>query len=379
MPHRVDPSERRRQRSVHPRDIRQARRAREPCAHTTQVPQHQQDGDDRRHRREPARAKALHQRGSRLRHAVGDAYRVVRQRHEHRGRPEDVHPDDGEPGNHDAPAQGAGGVVDLIAQRGCELEPGEGEGHRGEQVDRLQIEARGNEAARGDRCRAAVRRERPDRERHENEPRQPGAVAAQILQPFAHAEAYHVQAYREPQPHERHNRDEQVVIAQVHEAWTGGVGGNRRGGDEERREIEQVVDPISPPGHEAMRGPEGAPHPAVDAARARVDVGELAHGDRRRQEEHDHREQPQSQAGEPELARGRGEPAEPDDGADVEQHHVAQPHDARELMRLRHGSVGCTFAVSQPMPVPRTAPPSTSVGKCFPADTRRADTPSAPT
>src|SRR5256884_5994420 len=133
--------------------------------------------------------------------------------------------------------------------------------------------------------------------------------------------------------------------------------------------------PAPPPRHEAMQGPEGAPHPPINAPGARIDVAELPYGDRRRQEEDHHREQPQSQAREPELARRRGQPAEPDDGADVEQHHVAQPHDPRELARPVHGSVGCTFAASQPMPLPSAAPPRTSVGQGLPAYTRHTDTP----
>src|SRR5438132_9116145 len=54
--------------------------------------------------------------------------------------------------------------------------------------------------------------------------------------------------------------------------------------------------------------------------------------------------------------------------------HVAQPHDPGEPARRGHGSVGCTFAANQPMPVPSAAPPRTSVGKCLPAETRNTDT-----
>src|SRR5204863_1707991 len=103
------------------------------------------------------------------------------------------------------------------------------------------------------------------------------------------------------------------------EARAGGVRGDRRRGDEQRWEVEQVVDPVPPSRHEAMQRPEGAPHPPINAPRARIDVAELPYGDRRGQEEDHHRDQPQSQARESELARRRGQPAEPDDSADVEQ------------------------------------------------------------
>src|SRR5437870_13653387 len=42
------------------------------------------------------------------------------------------------------------------------------------------------------------------------------------------------------------------------------------------------------------------------------------------------------------------------------------------------GLVGCTVALSQLIPLPRAAPAATSVGKCFPAATRSALTPTAP-
>ncbi len=39
---------------------------------------------------------------------------------------------------------------------------------------------------------------------------------------------------------------------------------------------------------------------------------------------------------------------------------------------------GCMVGTSQPIPLPRAAPVSTSVGKCLPATTRKAATPTAP-
>src|SRR5262245_31476687 len=44
----------------------------------------------------------------------------------------------------------------------------------------------------------------------------------------------------------------------------------------------------------------------------------------------------------------------------------------------RHGLWGCATATSQPTPVPRTAPPRTSVGKWLPPRTRSAPTLAAP-
>src|SRR5207245_8423466 len=118
-------------------------------------------------------------------------------------------------------------------------------------------------------------------------------------------------------------------------------------------------------------------------------------------------------------------PAQPDDRGDVEQHDVAEAHHAGELRHVparrsarraakaatrprplkrrprpftgrgraasllallgaaKHfmpsqGTVGCTVATSQPIPLPNAAPAATSVGKCFPAATRSALTPTAP-
>jgi len=63
----MDPPERRRQRQpIHARDVWQSRGAREPRAYATQVSQHQEDGDDRRHRRQPARTETLDQAAVRL-------------------------------------------------------------------------------------------------------------------------------------------------------------------------------------------------------------------------------------------------------------------------------------------------------------------------
>src|SRR2546430_15109599 len=45
-------------------------------------------------------------------------------------------------------------------------------------------------------------------------------------------------------------------------------------------------------------------------------------------------------------------------------------HDALPIL-------ACPRAISQPIPVPSAAPPATSVGKCWPAETRSAATPSA--
>src|SRR2546430_9881937 len=99
--------------------------------------------------------------------------------------------------------------------------------------------------------------------------------------------------------------------------------GDRRRGDEQRWEVKQVVAPVPPSRHEAMQRPEGAPHPPINAPRARIDVAELPYGDRRGQEEDHHRDKPQSQARESELARRRGQPAMTDDCADVQPIHIS--------------------------------------------------------
>src|SRR6185437_5601754 len=141
---------------------------------------------------------------------------------------------------------------------------------------------------------------------------------------------------------------------------------------EQRREIEKVVDPVPPPRHEPVRLTEGPAHPAIHPTRPGIQVGELPDRARRGQEEDQHREEPQQQARRSELARG-GQPPETHDRRDVEEHDVPKPHDARQRRRVWRAH-GCTVTAAQLTADPRTAPPSTSVGKCRAAVTRRVPT-----
>ncbi len=92
---------------------------------------------------------------------------------------------------------------------------------------------------------------------------------------------------------------------------------------QQRREVEEVVDPHAPAAHEPVHGPERAPRPRVDAALFRMLAGQFG--------EHRGEGHEEQQAGEdPERHRRRADagaardPAEADDGDDVHRHDVPQ-------------------------------------------------------
>ena len=329
--------ERRGQHAIDTGDKGNPCRSRDPGARAAEVPEGDQRRDDGRDDHDPPDAQARHDRGGSLRNPVGEVDSISGEGDQYRERPQDVRGDDTDSRQDDAAPHRGRRILDLTAQCRRQLQPGERERHRREQAEERQVEFSWVKGLGGETGSAAVRGERHARQDDEDRRRQPRAVRAEVLHPFADAQTDEVETQRDPQTAERERGDEPFALGEMHEARASDIRGDRPTGEQQRRIIDEVVDPVPPPGDESVPRPEGARHPAVDPPLTRIDFGQLAHRHRRGQEENPHRQRPQHQAERADAPR-RGEPAQSDDCRDVEQHDVAQSHHPRQ--RRRGASLG---------------------------------------
>ena len=195
---------------------------------------------------------------------------------------------------------------------------------------------------RGTSVAGAKRRRRSDRAGHDRgaddqqRHRHPGADDADVLQPAPGLEALDADADREPQEAEDEDRREDAVVAQAR----GEVAEHRRGvgrrEEQQRREVEQVVDPQAPAAERAGERPEGAMDPGVDAALLGILLRQHRDGEGQRHEEGQpgqHPQQHRRRAG----AGAAGNPAQAGDGDDGEEDDVPEAEDPLQLRRRRVG------------------------------------------
>ena len=138
----------------------------------------------------------------------------------------------------------------------------------------------------------------------------PRRDAADVLNPLAGREAEDVEERRQPQEAE-HERDRVPTAV----GDRGAVGAERHqhvraGEEQQRREVEQVVDPHAPAAHEPVHRSERAPRPRIDAALLGMPAGQLRDHRGRRDEEDEAREDPQRdrRRAEPRAARDPSQP-----------------------------------------------------------------------
>ena len=91
-------------------------------------------------------------------------------------------------------------------------------------------------------------------------------IAAEVLEPAARLEALDADADGEHEEAEDEDRREEAAVAEPGSEVAEHRRGVGRREEQQRREVEQVVDPQAPAAPRAGEGPEGAMHPGVDAA-----------------------------------------------------------------------------------------------------------------
>src|SRR4051812_15224026 len=101
------------------------------------------------------------------------------------------------------------------------------------------------------------------------------------------------------------------------------VGRHRRAGEQQAGEVKHGVRPVSPPGNESVELAEGLSCPYVEAAFGRITRGKLNNDERRRHEEEERCNRPNSERRGPGICGG-SDPARTEDGRDVEKQHVPE-------------------------------------------------------
>ena len=118
--------------------------------------------------------------------------------------------------------------------------------------------------------------------------------------------------------------------------------------EQQRREVEQVVDPEAPAAQRAGERPEGAVDPGVDAALLGILLRQDRDGEGQRHEERQPRQHPQQHRRRPGAGAARN-PAQAGDGDDGEEDDVPEAEDPLQLRLLadrpRAGSSGGLFDV----------------------------------
>ncbi len=193
-------------------------------------------------------------------------------------------------------------------------------------------------SVRGSSVEAEKRGRRPDGGKgdgagHDQQRRRyPCRDASRRLQQAPGPQPEQVQAHASPQRHqdERHGVEPAVGEprrrrAEQHQE----IGGRKQ---EERGEVEQVVDPQAPAADEPVHRAEGAPGPGIQPALLRMPARQLDDGGGQRQEEQQPRQDPQRHrrlAG----ARAARDPPQAHDRDDVHRDDVPETEDP---LKLRH-------------------------------------------
>ena len=111
--------------------------------------------------------------------------------------------------------------------------------------------------------------------------------------------------------------------------------------EQQRRKVEQVVDPHAPAAHESVHRSERAPRPRVDAALLRMPAGQLRDHRGERDEEDEAREDPQRdrRRAKPRAAR---DPSQADDRDDVHRDDVPEGEGLDQVERCFQGATVTT-------------------------------------
>jgi hypothetical protein len=146
---------------------------------------------------------------------------------------------------------------------------------------------------------------------------------AQIFRPFADSQADDVAQRADPQHDQRAGNQQSAILRHRLAALSGQVCRDRQAGQKQVGEVEQIAQPITPAAEEAVPVAETATRPHIQAALLGPPRAQAGHGQGRRHEEKDRRQQPQGQGSRTDPRRRR-QPADTHDSSQVEEHEVAQ-------------------------------------------------------